>query len=206
MILSSKLNGGSDISGGISYSKIIYNNDNTITLTDKDGKKHTMVCEYADDEKLVGVTYDGKEVAINYEDDKLNVGDTAIDLSGLFPSPPPVRTEMEVYEGGTVPEAKLLDTSGLGTLYKLNEGKAILVRSSNSMYFYLVSEIKEATYYSKWQTVNNLEYDGKTYYYCGWKALGGTLSNPHPKAYVYDGSTVAEDMVVAVLDYYFSKT
>lgn len=67
-------------SGGANYTSIVYNNDNTITLLDKDGTTHTMVCTY-EDENLASVTYDGKEIAIGYEGDKLIVGNTMVDLS-----------------------------------------------------------------------------------------------------------------------------
>ena len=67
--------------GGVTYTNIVYNEDNTITLTDKDGVEHTMSCTYEDD-KLIGVTYDGKAVELIYDGDVLvKVGKTAVDFS-----------------------------------------------------------------------------------------------------------------------------
>lgn len=66
--------------GGANYTSITYNNDDTITLIDKDGTEHTIICEYDDDRKLIGVTYDGKEIVIGYDsNDRLNkVGETVV--------------------------------------------------------------------------------------------------------------------------------
>jgi hypothetical protein len=70
-------------SGGITYTSITYNEDNTITLTDKDGVEHTMSCTY-EDGKLIGVTYDGKRVNLTYDGDVLvKVGRTAVDMANV---------------------------------------------------------------------------------------------------------------------------
>ena len=71
------INGG----GGVTYTNIVYNEDNTITLTDKDGVEHIMSCTYEDD-KLIGVTYDGKAVELIYDGDVLvEVGKTEVDMA-----------------------------------------------------------------------------------------------------------------------------
>ena len=68
-------------SGGIAYTNIVYNEDDTITLTDTEGIEHTMECSY-EDGKLVSVKYDGKSVALEYEGDVLvSVGGVEIDMS-----------------------------------------------------------------------------------------------------------------------------
>lgn len=73
--------------GGTEYISIIYNTDNTITLTDKDGVIHTMSCTY-ENGKLIGVTYDGKNVALTYNGDVLvKVGKTAVDVANVPLSP-----------------------------------------------------------------------------------------------------------------------
>ena len=66
--------------GGTEYSSIVYNEDNTITLTDTEGNEHTMVCTYDDTGKLVEVSYDGKSEVLIYEGDNLVVGGTEIVL------------------------------------------------------------------------------------------------------------------------------
>lgn len=67
--------------GGVQYTDITYNEDNTITLTDKDGVEHAMSCNY-EDGKLIGVTYDGKAVKLTYDGDVLSkVGKTAVDMA-----------------------------------------------------------------------------------------------------------------------------
>jgi hypothetical protein len=82
--------GGEVDGGGVTYTNIVYNEDNTITLTDKDGVIHTMECEYADG-KLTSVKYDGKAVELTYDDDVLvKIGKTAVDvanaqISGIEP-------------------------------------------------------------------------------------------------------------------------
>lgn len=66
---------------GTEYTSIVYNTDNTVTLTDTDGAVHTMSCTYEGD-KLIGVTYDGKAVELTYNGDALvKVGKTAVDLA-----------------------------------------------------------------------------------------------------------------------------
>lgn len=73
--------GGGGSGDSIKYSDIVYNDDDTITLTDTDGNEHTIVCEY-DGGKLVGATYDGKAIELTYNDDNLvGIGGTDIDLS-----------------------------------------------------------------------------------------------------------------------------
>lgn len=80
--------GGSEVDGGgVTYTNIVYNEDNTIALTDKDGVEHTMECEYTDG-KLTSVKYDGKKVDLTYEGDALvKVGKTAIDVANAPKEP-----------------------------------------------------------------------------------------------------------------------
>lgn len=86
--------GGGDVIIGADYTNIVYNEDNTITLTDKDGVVYTMECEYTDG-KLTSVKYDGKKVNLTYDDDVLvKVGKTAVDL-GDAPSSKTVLSEGE---------------------------------------------------------------------------------------------------------------
>lgn len=67
--------------GGAVYESIVYNEDNTITLTDKDGIVHTMECEYTDG-KLTSVKYDRKSIALTYDGDLLvKIGKTAVDMA-----------------------------------------------------------------------------------------------------------------------------
>lgn len=76
------------VGSGFQYTNIIYNDDNTIILTDKDGTEHTMTCTYYDD-KLISLTYDGKKVELTYAgDDLVRVNDTNIDfLNAPFKDP-----------------------------------------------------------------------------------------------------------------------
>ena len=68
-------------SGGIQYTNIVYNENNTITLTDKNGVVHTMICTYEND-MLVSVTYDGKAIELVYDGDVLvSVGNTTVDIA-----------------------------------------------------------------------------------------------------------------------------
>ena len=73
--------------GGTEYTSIVYNTDNTVTLTDKDGVVHTMSCIYGDG-KLIGVTYDGKAVELTYNGDALvKVGNTVVDMANVPKQP-----------------------------------------------------------------------------------------------------------------------
>jgi hypothetical protein len=76
---------------GTEYTNIVYNDDDTITLVDKDGVVHTMVCTY-EDSVLTSVSYDDKTIAIGYEGDKLILGKTEIDLSNVKTSAVPQLT------------------------------------------------------------------------------------------------------------------
>ena len=72
--------GGSGGDSGVVYTNIVYNDDDTITLTDTDGIEHTIVCEY-DGDKLIGVTFDGEAVELTYNDDELvGIGEAAVDM------------------------------------------------------------------------------------------------------------------------------
>lgn len=64
---------------GTEYTSITYNADGAITLIDKDGITHTMVCTYEND-RLISVTYDGQEIVIGYDsNDRLNkIGETVV--------------------------------------------------------------------------------------------------------------------------------
>lgn len=80
LILGKNISGGSG-SGGVEYSSIVYNEDNTVTLTEKDGTVHTMVCTY-ENGKLIGVTYDGEAIDLAYADDLLlSVSGASVDMS-----------------------------------------------------------------------------------------------------------------------------
>jgi hypothetical protein len=180
--------------GGVEYTDIDFNEDDTITLTDTDGKEHTMVCTYEGD-RLVGVTYDGEEVIIDYKGDKLTVGNTVVDLSGL------VRTYMEVHDSGTV----IMTTSGIGTITKTNDGMALLVKNNSGSMLFAISETEEGAAITKGSKKGSIVYDGKTYYYCGFTGLGGVLTT-HENFYVYDrSSTSPASMITEALDYYFFK-
>lgn len=75
--------GGGDIVIGADCTNIVYNNDDTITLTDKDGTTHTLVCTY-ESGKLVGVTYDGRKIDLLYDSAWLDkVGKTDVDLEKI---------------------------------------------------------------------------------------------------------------------------
>lgn len=103
--------------GGAVYESIVYNEDNTITLTDKDGVVHTMSCTYEDD-KLIGVTYDGKAVELIYDGDVLvKAGGTVVDVSN---APASGGTSLNIAYGEEPPE----DTSKLWI--KANEPNKLL--------------------------------------------------------------------------------
>jgi N-acetylneuraminic acid mutarotase len=106
--------------GGSQYTSIVYNEDNTITLTDKDGVIHTMECEYTDG-KLTSVKYDGKVVDLTYNGDLLvKVGKTAIDMEN---APATSGATFNIAYGETPPE----DTSKLWI--KANEPANVSVGS-----------------------------------------------------------------------------
>ena len=82
--------GRDDGGGGVQYTSITYKEDDTIELLDTDGVTHTMICVYEDD-KLVSVSYDDKEIELTYEDDALvGIGETVVDLSDAVYTPAPL--------------------------------------------------------------------------------------------------------------------
>lgn len=100
----------------IEYTDVIYNDDDTITLIEKDGTEHVVTCIY-DDNKMVGVSYDGNTINVAYEDDVLvGIGDTTIDMSGV---PGSNGAALNIAYGDIAPE----DTSKLWI--KTNEPQSI---------------------------------------------------------------------------------
>lgn len=96
MILSSSTIGGSSVGGKVSYSDIVYNNDNTITLIDVEGIEHIVECVY-EGNKLVLFLYDGKPINIGYNGADLdNIGKTNINLTVLLS--PLANTVYEAYD------------------------------------------------------------------------------------------------------------
>lgn len=73
----------SDGDYNIEYSDIVYNEDNTITLTEVDGTVHIMTCEY-DGDKIVGFTYDDDDIKLAFDGDKLvKVDDMDVDVDNM---------------------------------------------------------------------------------------------------------------------------
>ena len=71
--------------GGVEYTSIICNDDNTVTLTDKNGVVHTMECEF-DNHKLTLIKYDDVELVLTYDGDVLvSIGETEVDFSAIEP-------------------------------------------------------------------------------------------------------------------------
>lgn len=65
------------------YKSMVYNEDGTVTITDSDGTIHTMVCEY-DDERVVGLTYDGEDIKMSFRNGNLvGVDEMEIDISSV---------------------------------------------------------------------------------------------------------------------------
>lgn len=69
--------------GGTPYTKVKYNSDHTITLTDTDGVEHTI--EYTSRDGLFKtISYDGMNIPLNYIRDDLNdIGSTFVDFTKL---------------------------------------------------------------------------------------------------------------------------
>ena len=73
--------GGDDSGGGVQYTSIMFNDDDTIFLIDSEGNNHTMSYAYEDD-KLKTITYDGVDVPVEYVEELLSkVGSTNIILA-----------------------------------------------------------------------------------------------------------------------------
>jgi hypothetical protein len=82
--------------GGANYTSVVYNEDNTITLTEENGTIHTMECEFSTDGRVTSLKYDEKVVELTYEDrwtsegtliesDVLvKVGETDVDIINAF--------------------------------------------------------------------------------------------------------------------------
>ena len=73
--------GGDDSGGGIQYTSVTFNDDDTISLVDSEGNPHTMSYTYEND-KLKTITYDGADVPVEYVEELLSkVGGTDIILA-----------------------------------------------------------------------------------------------------------------------------
>ena len=89
----------------IAYTDVICNDDNTITLIDKNGIERTMECEYVDGE-LTSVKYGGKAVKLTYDGDALvKVGKTTVDFENVL-------TEIDALENLIDESGVLEDTEG----------------------------------------------------------------------------------------------
>ncbi len=100
-----------DISGGgASYTSIVYNEDDTVTLIDTEGITHTMACTY-EDGKLISVTYDGKAIELVYEGEELkSIGKTDIDLSNAPQTSTPT-IKGDVSASIMIPKVAIAETS-----------------------------------------------------------------------------------------------
>ena len=103
----------------IPYADMAYNNDNTMTLVDKNGVEHTIVCEYTDG-KLTSVKYDGKPINLTYDDDDVltKVGNTDINLGDSFPTTPDSGgsgSDVTIDENGIVHFGGSIDSQGIVT-------------------------------------------------------------------------------------------
>ena len=73
--------GGNDSGGGIQYTSVTFNDDDTISLVDSEGNTHAMSYAYEND-KLKTITYDGADVPVEYVEELLSkVGGTDIILA-----------------------------------------------------------------------------------------------------------------------------
>lgn len=119
--------------GGMVYTNIVYNDDNTVTLTDKDGVDHTMVCEYTDG-VLSGLTYDGKSVELTYEEDALvNIGTVEVDMANV-----PI-------ESGGTDEIITITTAITNTLEAYNTFSAFMNEGENIAVFASTKKLDEIT-------------------------------------------------------------
>jgi hypothetical protein len=138
--------------GGAEYESIVYNEDNTITLTDKKGIIHTMECAYEND-KLIGVTYDGKAIDLIYDGDVLvSIGKTVVDManvpSGSADSKGLVFFNMgegiisgEPCNENPFKKSKFYNVTIDGTVYKAgSDGSAICTDVRDDIHLYIVYE------------------------------------------------------------------
>ena len=194
--------------GGVQYTDITYNEDNTITLTDKDGVEHTMSCTY-EDGKLIGVTYDGKAVELTYNgEDLVEVGSTNINLSK---TKMPSNKEIEAKASNQ----ELFVWSTNEKIYKANDGVCLCGifkdtydkgTFSNPV---VVAKTREAALFlhkgSYESHVSEFEYNGETYYRATYGLpLNVSASNredaPIPKELA---STTSTNAATELLDYYY---
>ena len=200
--------GGGDVIIGADYTNIVYNEDNTITLTGKDGVEHTMSCNY-EDGKLIGVTYDGKAVELTYDgEDLVEVGSTNINLSK---TKMPSNKEIEAKASNQ----ELFVWSTNEKIYKANDGVCLCGifkdtydkgTFSNPV---VVAKTREAALFlhkgSYESRVSEFEYNGETYYRATYGLpLNVSASNredaPIPKELA---STTSTNAATELLDYYY---
>ena len=196
--------------GGVSYTSIVYNNDGTITLVDKDGIVHTMECGY-NGKNLTSVKYDEKTIELVYNGEHLvNVGATNIDLKEIKAL---YNKEIEA----TLANQLIFEWSTRERIYKANDGVClcgIYNASYNNGTFLnpvVVAKTREAALFlhaGKYESrILEFEYDKETYY----AAIYGLTINvsyvseagaPRPK---FLSSTSARNAATELLDYYFGN-
>jgi hypothetical protein len=207
-------------SGGIEYSNIVYNEDDTVTLTDTDGNEHTIVCEYEGD-KLIGATYDDENIDLIYSGDNLvGIDGLTIDLSGLFPSP---RLEITYSTAGDIMFAGYFDSTDR-TAIKTNDGLAVVGyctryadRTDKTTYYFAcyVGEASESVHATniKNEEIHTIEYEGKTYYYSCTSTINRNvdtqkawLIGTYEDGYVDGSGFICNELAVRrLLDYYYRK-
>ena len=97
------IQGGGGVTESIEYADIVYNEDNTITLTETNGTIHTMACEY-DGDKLISITYDGETIELTYDGDVLvAIGGMSVDMSNA-PATSGTDTRLKELVEGTLTE------------------------------------------------------------------------------------------------------
>lgn len=186
--------------GGVQYTSIEYNEDDTITLTDKDGIDHKMVCTYDDAGKLVGATYDGKAVELTYEGENLVVvGKTDIDLSGTK-----VRHEIEIFSAGNIVSSSMGTKTNDGmAIYGIGYYKAAVGNIFNSGY--LISKDPDAVLTANITKTSQITYNDTIWYYGYRETTNDKSTYTDGVVSPYDAGKVDGTAAVKkILDYYFN--
>lgn len=120
---------------------------------------------------------------------------TDVELTAQFST---VRTEMEIYDAGTL----LWNRSG-NLKYKNNNGTAICGMTSNARNFILVGLSADDVAFDYPTSTGNITYDSTTYYYCTYNS-SETATDINSAFAIVAGGTWAQ-MATQTLEHYFYK-
>lgn len=134
--------------GGITYTDIVANEDDTLTLIDIEGVSHTLIPTYDDNGAITAVTMDGIAADLTYTDNALvAIGNTTtdfnnvtVDAAGGSSSASDVFIYLDDNNGGAS-----INHLWMGNIFSIVGGSASILSMDLSAIFTTVDEVKRGT-------------------------------------------------------------